>query len=79
METLRKFISETLASGRRKISAGSDYMVKERVRESIQNLLVGVVRGGGVNSQEELDEWWKTVEISIKSLRLIPFEIVKRM
>ena len=54
-------------------------MVKERVRESIQNLLVGVVRGGGVNSQEELDEWWKTVEISIKSLRLIPFEIVKRM
>lgn len=72
MEILRKFITET-------ISAGSDYMVKEKVRESIQNLLVGVVVSGRVKSQEELDEWWKTVEISIKSLRLIPFEIVKRM
>lgn len=72
MEILRKFITET-------ISAGSDYMVKEKVRESIQNLLIGVVASGRVNSQEELDEWWKTVEISIKSLRLIPFEIVKRM
>lgn len=72
MEILRKFITET-------ISAGSDYMVKEKVRESIQNLLVGVVASGRVKSQEELDEWWKTVEISIKSLRLIPFEIVKRM
>lgn len=74
--TLRTFIEEIV---KKKISAGEDYMVKERVRESIQKLLTMIVKSGGVRSQDELDEWWRTVEISIKSLRLIPFDIVKRM
>lgn len=76
MRELRNYIGEVI---RKKISAGSDYMVKERVRESIQNLLLTTIKGGEVKSQEELDEWWKTVEISIASLRLIPFEVAKKL
>ena len=72
MKVLKRFIQEA-------ISAGSDYMAKEKVRESIQNLLIDAVKSGGIKSQNELDEWWKTIEISIKSLRLIPFTIIKRM
>lgn len=79
MDVLRNFINETLTSGRKKISAGADYMVKERVRENIQNLLVSAVKTGIIKTQEDLDKWWQSVEISIKSLRLIPLDIVKRM
>ncbi len=72
MKVLKRFIYEA-------ISAGSDYMAKEKIRESIQDLLIGALKSGDIKSQDELDEWWKTVEIAIKSLRLIPFAIVKRM
>ena len=72
MKVLKRFIYEA-------ISAGSDYMTKEKIRESIQDLLIGALKSGDIKSQDELDEWWKTVEIAIKSLRLIPFAIVKRM
>lgn len=72
MKVLKRFIHEAIA-------AGPAYMTKEKIRENIQNLVVDAVQAGGVKSQDELDEWWKTVEISIKSLRLIPFNIVKRM
>lgn len=68
MKDLKNFIYEV-------ISAGSNYT---KIINP-QNMLINAIKSGDIKSQDELDEWWKTVEIAIKSLRSIPFAIIKRM
>lgn len=76
MKVLKRFIYEAISSGFD--SSGSNHMMKEKII-NLQNLLINAIKSGDIKSQDELDEWWKTVEISIKSLHLIPFAIIKRM
>jgi hypothetical protein len=45
----------------------------------LQELLQGEVATGSVTSQEELDEWWSTVEMATKALKMVPFEAWKSM
>ena len=77
-ETLiRQFISEAL--GGKKVGASKSYMKKEELRQKLQELLQGEVATGSVTSQEELDEWWSTVEMATKALKMVPFVAWKSM
>ena len=67
---VREFVVEALKRG--KVSASETYMKKEIVREKLQAFVVEAVASGEVQSQKELDEWWKTVEMATKALRMVP-------
>ena len=67
---MREFVVEALKS--RKVSASETYMKKEVVREKLQALVQEAVASGEIQSQKELDDWWKTVEMATKALKMVP-------
>lgn len=67
---VREFVVEALKSG--KVSASETYMKKEVVREKLQALLQEAVASGEIQNQKELDDWWKTVEMATKALKMVP-------
>lgn len=67
---VREFVVEALKS--RKVSASETYMKKEVVREKLQALVQEAVASGEIQSQKELDDWWKTVEMATKALKMVP-------
>jgi len=66
---LRELFRET------KIGASADYMKKERVRAIMQQAVAGMVSSGEISSQEELDSAFSALDMSVKALRMIPFEV----
>ena len=67
---VREFVVEALKS--RKVSASETYMKKEVVREKLQALVQEAVASGEIQNQKELDDWWKTVEMASKALKMVP-------
>lgn len=67
---IKDFVIEALKSS--KVSASETYMKKEVVREKLQAILQEAVSSGEIQSQKDLDEWWKTIEMAAKSLKMIP-------
>ena len=71
-ETLiRRFITEVLTG--KKVGASKSYMKKEELRQKLQEFLQNEVAAGVVKNQEELDEWWSTVEMAAGALKMVPF------
>lgn len=75
-QLIKTFIIEAIKS--KKITAGSSYMKKERVREQLQGLLQDAINSGEVQSQEELEEWWNTIDMAKNALKMVPFVAWKR-
>lgn len=67
---VREFVVEALKGS--KVSASETYMKKEVVREKLQALVQEAVSSGEVQNAKELEEWWKTVEMATKALRMVP-------
>lgn len=67
---IREFVVETVRSGT--VSASETYMKKEVVREKIQALVQEAVATGEIQNAKELEEWWKTVEMATKALKMVP-------
>lgn len=67
---VREFVVEALKS--RKVSASETYMKKEVVREKLQALVQEAVASSEIQNQKELDDWWKTVEMASKALKMVP-------
>lgn len=67
---VREFVVEALKSGR--VSASETYMKKEVVREKLQTLVQEAVSAGEIQNPKELEEWWKTVEMATKALKMVP-------
>lgn len=59
------------------IRASKDYMKKEEVRQRIQDLAAHMVDTGEIRSDAELAEFWKTAEMSILALKMIPLGAYK--
>lgn len=59
------------------IRASKDYMKKEQVRQRIQDLAASMVAAGEINSDVELADFWKTVEMSIGALKMVPYNALK--
>lgn len=56
-----------------KVSASPEYMKKEAVREKIQEIVVDAISSGQVKSQEDLEDLWKTAQMSIGALKQVPY------
>ncbi len=59
------------------IKASKEYMKKEEVRQRIQDLVTHMVDVGEIKSDAELAEFWKTAEMSIIALKMIPLGAFK--
>lgn len=68
IDPLRAFIAEAL------VSAGADYMRKERVREALQAMIIGMVKDSRIADQAGLDEAFLALDMSVKALKMVPFE-----
>lgn len=55
------------------VQASPEYMKKERVREAIQQVIVGLVSSGDIKSNEELQNFFSSADMSLKALKMIPF------
>jgi len=56
------------------IKASKEYMKKELVRQRIQELVASMVEAGEIRTAAELDDFWKSAEMSILALRMIPID-----
>lgn len=59
------------------VKASKEYMKKEAVRERLQELVAGMVAAGELRSEDDLADFWKTVEMSVLALRMIPIDAFK--
>jgi hypothetical protein len=54
------------------IKASRDYMKKEQVRQRIQDLATAMIASGDIKSDADLADFWKTVEMSVTTLKMVP-------
>lgn len=59
------------------IRVSKEYMKKEDVRQRIQDMVAHMVNTGEIKSDAELVEFWKTAEMSIGALKMIPLGAFK--
>jgi hypothetical protein len=62
-----------------KVAASSEYMKKEAVREALQGLVTNMVATGQLTNQAGLDEAFAALDMSVKALKMVPFEVWQRM
>jgi hypothetical protein len=60
------------------VSASPEYMRKEAVRERLQSLVHEMIDSNEIRSDEDLNEFWRSVEMSVRALRMVPFGALKR-
>lgn len=68
---LRKIVLEET------IKASKEYMAKEKVREDLQRMISSRVSLGEIKDDTELREFWKTLEMAIIALKMIPVDAFK--
>ena len=76
---LRALFRQGLEEARGKVGASAGYMKKERVRERLQEMIVEAIKGGDIADQKGLDEFVNTVDMAAKALKMVPFEVYKKM
>ncbi len=59
------------------IKASREYMAKEKVREDIQRMVVARVASGEIKDEAGLRDFWKTVEMAIGALKMVPVEALR--
>jgi hypothetical protein len=81
---LRKLLASAVAEA--KIAASAEYMQKERVRETVQQQILDLVRSGDIASQRDLDAFVKsssgkspTIDLALGALKMVPFEVYAKM
>lgn len=61
------------------IAIPETYRQKEKVRGDLQAFVQERVRSGEVKNQEELDELFKTVNLAMTSLKMIPYDVFVKL
>lgn len=59
------------------IKASREYMAKEKVREDIQRMVIARVASGEIKDEAGLRDFWKTVEMAISALKMVPVEALR--
>lgn len=66
MSKLRRLVLEET------IKASKEYMLKEKIREEMQSLVASRVSSGEISNEEQLRDFWKTVDMAISALKMVP-------
>lgn len=56
------------------IKASREYMTKEKIRSDLQQLIASRVISGEIKDEVDLKELWKTIEMAISALKMIPVD-----
>ncbi len=59
------------------IKASQEYMRKEKVRQKVQDVVAELVSIGDIKSDAELVDFWRTVEMAVDALKMIPLTALK--
>ena len=62
-----------------KVGASPEYMKKERVRETFQQVIASMVAAGDVQDEKDLQELFNAADLSLKALKMIPFDVWKKL
>lgn len=66
---LKRYITEAMHG------AGKDYLRKEAIKDVIQDALAERVASGEISDQAALDEFFATVDMAVRALRVIPLDV----
>lgn len=77
MTILRDFVKRTITESR--VGASDDYLKKEDVRRSIQDMVTMMVKDGRISTQNDLEDVFKTMTMAISSLKMVPLDAFKRL
>jgi len=58
-----------------KVSASPEYMKKERLRASLQQVIAGMVASGEIKDESDLEGAFAAADMSLKALKMIPLEV----
>tara|TARA_Y100000310_G_scaffold221871_1_gene223456 strand:- start:1406 stop:1639 length:234 start_codon:yes stop_codon:yes gene_type:complete len=61
------------------VSASSEYMKKENVREQLQNMVLELIKNGDITSDDDIKEFFGTVEMASNTLKMIPFMVYNKL
>jgi hypothetical protein len=62
-----------------RVSAHPEYMKKERVRERLQSMIVDAIAAGDITDQASLDGFISALDMSVKALKMVPFDVYSKM
>lgn len=80
MNELRSIIRDILEeagpkpASKAKISASSEYMKKEAVKQQLQDLITAKIAAGEIQTQMQLEEWFSSASMALMTLKMIPIE-----
>jgi hypothetical protein len=57
-----------------KVSASNAYMEKEAIRQVLYDFLVERIAVKKISTQDELTDFWKTLDMASRALRAIPYD-----
>lgn len=72
MDLLKRLVEEL-------VQASPAYMKKERVRESIQNVIIDLVGSGEIQSAADLENFFSSATMSMSALKMVPFEAYAKL
>lgn len=61
------------------VGASPEYMKKEKVRERLQGVVTDLVHTGVLSGQDDVDEFFASADMSLKALKMIPFDVWQKM
>lgn len=73
LKTLKNLISEEL------VNISSRYQKKEKVREDLQQFVKAAIADGKINSDEDLKAFWENIDLAKTALKMVPFQVWKKM
>lgn len=59
------------------IKATREYMAKELVREQIQQMVQKRVNSGEISTDEQLKDFWKTVDMAVGALKMVSLDSLR--
>ena len=77
LKALKELIAEAILEA--KVCASSKYLKKEVTREKLQDIVVDLVGSGKVTNDDELKDLFNDIDIAAKALKMIPFEVWKKL
>lgn len=61
------------------IKASPSYMKKEAIRETLQQMIASKVSSGEVDSQGSLEELFKTFDMALNALKMVPYDVYAKI
>ena len=72
LKTLRNLISEAILSS-------ENYMEKDLIKEDLQNRLLNAIVSGKIESEDDLEKYYKIVDEAVKSLKTVPYDFLVKL